>query len=75
MLKTKYVNEQHNIGIVNWNEAWLLCSPYPMKMITETYRGSLVFRIPKTSKRIGYKTLKKNLRKKQIIIKEEPLPF
>jgi hypothetical protein len=75
MIKTKYVDRKHNIGFVNWNEAWLLCSPYPVKMLTEIYRGSLVFRIPGTSKRIGYKTLKNNLERKEIVIKEEPLPF
>ena len=75
MIKTKWVSEEHKVGLVKWNEAWLLISPYPLKLVTEVYRGSLVFRIPKTSKRIAYKALKSDLRKREIIIKEEPLPF
>ena len=75
MITTKWVSEQYNIGMVSWREAWLLTSPFPVRLITEIYRGSLVFRIPNTSKRIGYNALKKNLRKKQIVIEEEPLPF
>jgi len=75
MVKTKWVDEQHKIGLVEWNEAWLLASPFPLKLLTEIYKGSLVFRIPRTSRRFGYKTLKKHLRKKEIVTKEEPLPF
>jgi len=44
MIKTKWVDKQHRIRLVNWNEAWLLTSPYPIKLLTEVYRGSLVFR-------------------------------
>ncbi|MBD0331341.1 MAG: hypothetical protein ICV66_01675 [Chitinophagaceae bacterium] len=75
MVRTKWVSEQHNIGMTTWNEAWLLTSPYPTKLITEVYRGPLVFRLPGTSKRIGYLALKKHLRKKAVDITEEPLPF
>jgi hypothetical protein len=41
MIKTKWVDEKHRIGLVQWNEAWLLTSPYPLKLVTEVYRGSL----------------------------------
>ena len=75
MVKTKWVDEEHKIGLVKWNEAWLLNAPYPLKLVTEVYRGSLVFRVPKTSKRFSYKTLKRFLARKEIIIKEEPMPF
>jgi len=42
MIKTKWVDEQHKVGLVKWNEAWFLISPYPLKLLTEVYRGSLV---------------------------------
>jgi hypothetical protein len=47
MIKTKWVDKQHQAELVKWNEAWLLISPDPLKLVTEVYRGSLVFRIPK----------------------------
>ncbi|MFN2458974.1 MAG: hypothetical protein ABR502_12305 [Chitinophagaceae bacterium] len=75
MLTTKWVSEQHKIGMTKWNEAWLLTSPYPTKLVFEIYRGALVFRIPKTSKRISYLALKKQLKRKAVVITEETLPF
>ena len=75
MITTQYINAPLNIGLVNWNEAWLLCNPFPQKLLTEHYRGAIVFRVPGTSRRIGYKKIKKNLQRKRIVIAEEPLPF
>jgi hypothetical protein len=45
------------------------------KIADRSLQRLIGLRIPKTSKRFGYKTLKKHLRKEEIIIKEEPLPF
>jgi hypothetical protein len=75
MIVTQYINAQLNIGLVSWQEAWLLNKPYPQKLFTEHYRGAIVYRIPCTSRRIAYKKLKKNLQRKRIVIAEEPLPF
>ena len=71
----KYINEQLNIGLEDWQTAWLLTRPFPVKLFTETYRGALVFRQYGKSKRVSYKKLKKHLQKKNIIIEEEKLPF
>lgn len=75
MKATKYVNWELNIGLVSWQEAWLLLKPFPLQLLTEYYRGALVFRIPGTSQRIAYKKLKQGLEPARIIITEEPLPF
>jgi hypothetical protein len=54
MVTTKWIDAKLNIGMVEWNEVWLLTNPYPTILITEIYRSALVFRVPKTSKCIGY---------------------
>ena len=36
----KYINEQLNIGLEDWQTAWLLTRPFPVKLFTETYRGA-----------------------------------
>lgn len=36
-----YINTQLNIGLKDWQTAWLLVKPYPVKLFTETYRGHL----------------------------------
>jgi len=41
MIKKKWVSEQYKVGLAKWNEAWLLISPDPLKLVTEVYRGSL----------------------------------
>lgn len=75
MKSTKYINPKLNIGLVSWKEAWLLVQPYPLQLLTEHYRGALVFRIPGTSRRIAYKKMKKDLQTRKVVIAEEPLPF
>jgi hypothetical protein len=57
--------------------AWLL-SEKPVKLSTSFHRGSLIYRLPGTSgKRISYRTLKKGLIKKKIVINQPVylLPF
>jgi hypothetical protein len=75
IIRIQYVNAILNIGLVNWREAWLLSTNPPQKLYTEAHKGKLVFRIPGTSRRISYQRIKKDLRKKVVIIKEKPLPF
>lgn len=75
MKTTKYVNSGLNIGLVSWQEAWLLLKPFPLQLLAEYYRGALVFRIPGTSQRIAYKKVRQDLRPARIVIMEEPLPF
>ncbi len=57
----------YNIGLQDIRNAWLLNKP-PVKLTTTTYRGSPIFRIPGSGKRISYRTLKKGLVKKTIVI-------
>ena len=58
-----YINTQLNIGLKDWQTAWLLVKPYPVKLFTETYRGALVFRQKGTTKRFSFTAVKKNLQK------------
>jgi hypothetical protein len=71
----KLFNPQLKIGLVNWREAWLFETEYSEKLYTEVYKGRLVFRQRCSSKRVSYCNLKKGLIRKQILIKEKPLPF
>ncbi|TXI80960.1 MAG: hypothetical protein E6Q39_01930 [Crocinitomicaceae bacterium] len=75
IIRIQYVNENLQIGLVNWRQAWLLSENPPKQLCTEVYKGKLVFRISGTSKRFSYHRIKQGLIKKQIIIKEDPLPF
>lgn len=72
----KYFHPDLNIGLQDVRNAWLLNKP-PVKLNTTTYRGSLIYRIPGTAKRISYRTLKKGLVKKTIVIRHpiSLLPF
>lgn len=72
----RYINPVYNIGLQDIRNAWLLHKP-PVKLTTTTYRGTLVFRIPGSGKRISYQTLKKGLIKKTIILRQPLylLPF
>jgi hypothetical protein len=72
----RYLHPEYNIGLQNIRNAWLLNKP-PVKLTTTTYRGNLVFRIPGSGKRISYRTLKKGLVKKTIVIRQpiNLLPF
>jgi hypothetical protein len=49
-------------------QVWLIGNE-PVKLITTLHQGNLVYRIPGTRKRISYRTLKKGLIKKTIILK------
>ena len=71
----KQFNPKLNIGLVNWREAWLFCGEYQEKLYTEVHKGKLVFRQRDSSIRISYQQIKKGLIRKEIIIKEEPLPL
>jgi hypothetical protein len=72
----RYYHPTLNIGLEDIKSAWLLIAS-PVKLITTLHRGNLVFRIPVSGKRISYRTLKKGLIKKKILIKQpiQLLPF
>lgn len=72
----RYFHPGFNIGIENIRTCWLLGSS-PVKLITTIHQGNLFFRIPGNRKRISYRSLKKGLIKKTIILKQplELLPF
>jgi hypothetical protein len=67
----RYFHPVYNIGLQNVRNAWLL-NKSPVKLTTTTYRGNLIFRIPVSGRRISYRTLKKGLVKKTIVLR---LPF
>jgi hypothetical protein len=72
----KYVHPVLNVGFENIRSVWLL-SATPSKLTTSIHQGNLIFRVPVTGKRISYKTLKRGLIKKQLLIRRpyELLPF
>jgi len=72
----KYFHPGYNIGVKDIRNVWLLNQP-PVKLPVTLYRGSLVYRLPGSGKRISYRTLKKDLIKKTIIIRQpvQILPF
>lgn len=72
----RYFHPGFNIGLQDIRNAWLLYQP-PVKLITTIYRGNLVFRLPGSGKRVSYRTLKKGLVKKTIVLKlpVQLLPF
>ncbi len=72
----KYVHPALNIGIEKIREVWLL-HPKPVKLTPTVHQGNLFYRLPLSGKRISYRTIKKGLIKKQVIIKQHlpPLPF
>jgi hypothetical protein len=71
-----YVNPVYNIGLEDVRNAWLL-NQLPIKLKASIYRGNFIFRSPLSGKRISYKTLKKGLIKKQLVIRlpYQLLPF
>ena len=71
-----YFHPAHNIGMQDIRNVWLL-EKKTVKLKTTTYRGSLIFRFPKSGRRISYRTLKNGLIRKKIILKfpVELLPF
>lgn len=64
------------LGMEDIKNVWLLCDK-PIKLQTVVHRGSLVYRIPFSGKRISYKKLKKGLIKKTVIFRQplQLLPF
>jgi len=78
MEQAKYIklfNPKLKIGLVSWREAWLFEGEYPEKLFTEVHKGKLVFRQRGSFVRTSYNQVKKGLIKKQILVKEPPLPF
>ncbi len=75
-INIKYIHPVLNLGIQDIRNVWLL-SATPVKLTTNIHQGNLVFRIPVSGKRISYKTLKRGLIKKQLIIRRnyQLLPF
>jgi hypothetical protein len=72
----KYINAALNLGIEDVRNVWLL-SASPVKLTTNIHQGSLVYRIPVSGKRVSYKTIKRGLIKKQLLIRRayQLLPF
>jgi len=72
----KYFHPDFKLGVQDIRNVWLLVGK-PVKLYTGLHRGNLVFWLPGSGKRISYKTLKKGLIKKTIIIRQplELLPF
>lgn len=72
----KYIHPFLNLGMEDIKNVWLL-SDKPVKLQTRVHRGSLVYRMPFSGKRISYKTLKKGLIKKTVILRQplQLLPF
>jgi len=78
LITLKYYHPELNIGFENIRSAWLLQAGFePIRLKTIIHQGLLYFRIPVTGRRISYRTLKKGLIKKKIIIRlpMELLPF
>ena len=78
MEQAKYIklfNPELKIGLVSWREAWLFAGEYSEKLFTEVYKGKLVFRQRGSFVRTSYNQVKNGLIKKQILVKELPLPF
>jgi hypothetical protein len=72
----RYYNPALKIGLADLKSVWLL-EGEPVQLLVTVYRGNLVYRMPKTRKRISYRTLKKGLIKTNIVLKRplQLLPF
>lgn len=64
----RYFHPVLKIGMHDIRNLWLL-EPFPVKLINSLHQGNLVYRIPRSGKRISYKTLKKGLIKKTMILR------
>ena len=74
----KYFHPALAIGLQDIRNAWLLLpGKEPLKLRTIMHQGNLSYRLPVSGKRVSYRSIKKGLIKKQIIIKEEQcrIPF
>jgi hypothetical protein len=72
----RYYNPELKIGLQDVRNAWLM-TEQPIKLSASLHQGGLVYRIPVSQKRISYRTLKRGLIKKQIIIRQpvHVMPF
>jgi hypothetical protein len=69
----RYWNKKLNLGMVDWRTVYMLGNE-PILLKPEVYKGSLVYRVPGTSKRFRYIDFKTGAVKKKIIINHN-LPF
>lgn len=75
----QYYNEVLQIGLVDWQTAFLFDEQgqMPVRLKPELHRGLLVYRAPGSSKRISYQQVKKQLVKRviRVNIPEVKPPF
>jgi hypothetical protein len=71
----RYFHPAYNIGMADIRNVWLL-NEQPVRINAALHRGALVFRLP-GGKRVSYRSLKKGLIKKKIILRQplQVLPF
>lgn len=72
----RYYHPALKIGIADLKSVWLL-EKQPLQLLVTVYRGNLVYRVPKTRKRISYRLLKKGLIKTHFVLRRpsDRLPF
>jgi len=69
IIEIKYFHPELSIGLENIRSAWLLSDiKHPVELKTILHQGLLSYRLPVSGKRISYRTLKKKLIKKKIVI-------
>lgn len=73
MIILKYWNAQLQIGLADWKTVYRF--PQKEKMQIEIHQGKLCYRSRGSSRRISYQQIKKGLMRKQVFIKEAPIPF
>lgn len=75
-IRINYIHPFLHIGMADVKNVWLL-EPAPVKLSVAVHQGNLVYRLPISGNRISYRTLKKGLVKRTLIIKQPlyPLPF
>jgi hypothetical protein len=69
IISIKYFHPVLRIGLQDIRNAWLFSAnntPIPLKNII--HQGHLYYRLPVSGKRISYRSLKKGLIKKQILV-------
>lgn len=78
-LVLKYYNPLFKIALGNWDQAFYIPTEgaNPIALTPEYYKGCLVYRLPKSSKRISYKAIRSHLVHKTsiVLIEEFKLPF
>jgi hypothetical protein len=70
----RYYNPLLKLALNDWREVYLLANP-PGLLKTETHRSSLVYRFPKTGKRISYKKVKQGLIRQGVVLQLQVLPL